>query len=114
MTPAPEENIRVARRLHGQTTPTYLMGQRNGKIRKYQGVQDLLQRNVDKNGLDDIHLHDFRADAITGTKMQGLDPRAPADDVTEAEERASLWPEVLNNNTNILDNKKLNSLNGKD
>ena len=42
--PALEENIRTARRLHGRITPTYLMGQRNGKIRKNKGVRDLLQR----------------------------------------------------------------------
>jgi len=29
------DNIRAARRLDGRITPTYLLGQKNGKIRKY-------------------------------------------------------------------------------
>jgi len=85
MTPTLEENIRAARRLHGRITPTYLLGQRNGKIRKYKGVRDLLQRYVDKAGLDDIHLHDFRAKAITDAKKQGYDPQALAGHTTEAQ-----------------------------
>jgi hypothetical protein len=55
LTPSLEENIRAARRLHGRITPTYLLGQKNGKIHKYKGVRDLLQRYVDKAGLADIH-----------------------------------------------------------
>jgi len=85
MTPALEENIRAARRLHGRITPAYLPGQRNGKIRKYKCVRDLLQRYVDKAGLDDNNLHDFRAKAITGAKTQGQDPQALAGHTTEAQ-----------------------------
>ncbi|MGB5603305.1 MAG: integrase, partial [Gammaproteobacteria bacterium] len=54
-------------------------------IRKYKGVRDLLQRYVDKAGLDDINLHDFRAKAITDAKKQGHDPQALAGHTTEAQ-----------------------------
>jgi hypothetical protein len=46
-----EENIRAAQRFHGRITPTYPLGQRNGRIRNYKGVRDLLQRYVYKAGL---------------------------------------------------------------
>ena len=72
MTPSLEEIIRAARRLHGRITPTYLLGQINGKIHKNKGVRDLLQRYVDKAGLADIHLHDFRAKAITDAKCGAM------------------------------------------
>ncbi len=85
MTPALEENIRAARQLHGRITPTYLLGQRNGKIRNYKGARDLLQRYVDKAGLTYIHLHDFRAKAITDAKEQGHDLQALAGHATEAQ-----------------------------
>lgn len=78
MAPVLDENARAARRLHGLITPSYPLGQRNGKIRNYKSVRDLLQRYVDKVGLDDIKLHDFRAKAITDAKKQGYDPQALA------------------------------------
>lgn len=83
MTPSLEENIRAARRLHGRMTPTYLLGQNNGKIRKHKGVRDLLQRYVDKAELDDIHLHDLRAKAITNAKKQGHGLQVLAGHATE-------------------------------
>ena len=85
MTPTLEENIRAARRLHGRITLTYLPGQINGKIRSHKSVRDLLQCYVDKAGLDDIHLHDLRAKAITDARMQGHDPQALAGHATEAQ-----------------------------
>ncbi len=85
MTPALEENIRAARQLHGRITLTYLPGQINGKIRNHKGVRDLLHGYVDKAELDDIHLHDFRAKAITDAKKQGHDPQALAGHTTEAQ-----------------------------
>ena len=48
-------------------------------------MRDLLQRYVDKAGLDDIHLHDFRAKAITDANKQGHDPQALAGHTTEAQ-----------------------------
>ena len=51
----------------------------------YKGVRDLLQRYVDKAGLTDIHLHDFRAKAITDAKKQGHDPQALAGHTTETQ-----------------------------
>jgi len=48
-------------------------------------VRDLLQRYVDKAGLADIHVHDFRAKAITDAKKQGHDPQALAGHSTEAQ-----------------------------
>jgi len=47
-------------------------------------VRDLLQRYVDKAGLVDIHLHDFRAKAITDAKKQGNDPLALAGHAADA------------------------------
>jgi integrase len=85
ITPTLEENIRTPRQLHGRITLTYLPGQINGKIRSHKGMRDLLQRYVDKAELDDIHLHDFRAKAITDAKKQGHDPQALAGHTTEAQ-----------------------------
>ena len=48
-------------------------------------MRDLLQRYVDKAGLADIHLHDFRAKAITDAKKQGHDPQALAGQAMEAQ-----------------------------
>ena len=48
-------------------------------------MRDLLQRYVDKAGLADTHLHDFRAKAITDAKKQGHDPQALAGHTTEAQ-----------------------------
>ena len=87
-------------------TPTYLLGQRNGKIRKYKGVRDLLQCCVDKDGLDDIHTQDFRAKATTDAKKQGYDAEALAGQGTDAQaarylgarEPRCYTPRGLNNN----------------
>jgi integrase len=85
MTPVLEENICAARRLHGRITPTYLLEQRNGKMRKRKCVWDLLQRDVNKAGLEDIHLHDFRAKAITYAQKQGHIPQALGAHAAEAQ-----------------------------
>lgn len=86
MSPALEKAVSSARLLHGrQITPTYLLGQRNGKIRSYRGVRDLFDRAVEKAGVENAHLNDLRAKSITDAKKQGLDPQALAGHTTEAQ-----------------------------
>ena len=86
MSPALKKAIGAARGLHGrQITPTYLLGQRNGKIRSYRGVRDLFDRAATKAGVENAHLHDLRAKSITDAKKQGLDPQALAGHTTEAQ-----------------------------
>ena len=86
MSPALGKTISAAKGLHGrQVTPTYLLGQRNGKIRCYHGVRDLFYRAATKAGVEDVHLHDLRAKSITDAKKQGLDPQALAGHTTEAQ-----------------------------
>jgi integrase len=76
---------RISHQDHGRITLTYLPGQINGKIRSHKGVRDLLHGYDDKAGLDDIHLQDLRAKAITDAKKQGHDPQALAGHTTEAQ-----------------------------
>jgi len=92
--PALEENIRTARRLHGGITPNYLPGQRNGRIRRNTGAQDLLQRYVNKGGLADVHLQDSRDKVITDAKKQVYDPQeAQTVCYLRDKERAGIRPE---------------------
>ncbi|MEW8315899.1 MAG: tyrosine-type recombinase/integrase [Candidatus Thiodiazotropha endolucinida] len=78
--------VKSARAVHPRNViPTYLLGQRNGKIRSYRGVRDLFDRAVLKAGVEDAHLHDIRAKAITDAKRQRLDPKALAGHTTEAQ-----------------------------
>jgi integrase len=85
-TPELSEAVSRAKALHGRKiTPTYLLGQRNGKVRKYSGVKGLFQRAALKAGVVDVTLHDIRAKSITDAKRQGLDPQALAGHTTEAQ-----------------------------
>ena len=103
MTPVREKDISAARWLHSRITPTYLPGQRNGTIRNYKCVRDLLQHYVDKAGLSDIYLHDFRAKATTDAKKQCHDPQALAGHTTEAlTVRYWYTTRVLDNNAKYL------------
>jgi integrase len=78
--------IKSARAVHPKNViPTYLLGQRNGKIRSYRGVRDLFDRAAKNAGVADAHLHDIRAKAITDAKRQHLDPKALAGHTTEAQ-----------------------------
>lgn len=80
------EAVTRAKALHGRKiTATYLLGQRNGKIRRYSGVKGLFQRAAAKTGVVDVTLHDIRAKSITDAKRQGLDPQALAGHTTEAQ-----------------------------
>lgn len=81
-----QDSVKAARALHPKNViPTYLLGQRNGKIRSYRGVRDLFDRAAAKAGVKDAHLHDLRAKAITDAKKQHLDPQRLAGHTTEAQ-----------------------------
>jgi integrase len=86
--PMVQSAIKNARAVHPKNViPTYLLGQRNGKIRSYGGVQGLFRRTVKKAGVQDVRIHDIRAKAITDAKRQHLNPKALAGHTTEAQTR---------------------------
>ncbi|MCU7850136.1 MAG: tyrosine-type recombinase/integrase [Candidatus Thiodiazotropha sp. (ex Lucinoma kastoroae)] len=106
--------VKAARKLHPKNViPTYLLGQHNGKIRKYSGVKDLFYRATAKARVKDAHLHDIRAKAITDAKKQGLNPQALAGHTTEAQtvryirdrEIEQVTGPVLDTSKMILDNR---------
>lgn len=74
--------VERARRLH-RTTPLYLLGQRNGRMRSYTAARDLLRRAARSAGVADVGWHDIRAKAITDAKRQGLNAQALAGHTTE-------------------------------
>ena len=77
--------IATAKALHGKTTAIYLLGQRNGKIRSYGGVRDLMRRAIARAKVEDFTLHDIRAKSLTDAKKQGINPQALAGHTTEAQ-----------------------------
>ncbi len=85
MTPEIKEVITAARSLHGQVTRIYLFGLRKGgNVRSYRGVKDQFDRATKKACIEDAHLHDLRAKALTDAKRQGLDAQTLALHTTEA------------------------------
>ena len=80
----------MARRLHSQITPTYLTGQRKGRIRNHEGARDLLQHHIEKACLTEMHLHDFCANATTDAKKRRHYPGTLAGPATEALTERSL------------------------
>jgi len=62
-----------------------LLAQRNGRPRSYRGVRDLWARACERAGVQNAHLHDLRAKALTDAKRQGLDATALAGHSTEGQ-----------------------------
>ena len=58
----------MSRRLHSRIIPTYLPGQRNGKIRSHESARDPLQHYIEKACLTEMRLHDVRANATNDAK----------------------------------------------
>lgn len=83
-TPDLRRAVANAKKLHGPTTRIYLLGQRNGKIRKYGGVRDLFNKACRCANVENATLHDLRAKSITDAKRQGLDAQHLAGHTTEA------------------------------
>ncbi|WP_017941677.1 tyrosine-type recombinase/integrase [Thioalkalivibrio sp. ALE6] len=57
---------------------------RGGRRYSYATVRDMWHTACQRAGVDDAHLHDLRAKAITDAKNQGLDPQALSGHTTEA------------------------------
>jgi len=70
--------------------PQYLLAQRNGRIRGYQGVLDAWRRACTRAGVDDAHLHDLRAKSLTDADRAGLDAKRLAGHTSEAMTRRYL------------------------
>jgi len=61
-----------------------LLAHRDGRPRAYRGVRDLWARACARAGIQDAHLHDIRAKALTDADRQGLDAQQLAGHTTEA------------------------------
>lgn len=83
-TPDLRAAVEAAKALHS-TAKLILLAQRNGKPRGYFGVRDLWTRACRSAGVEDAHLHDLRAKAITDARRQGLNPQYLAGHTTEAQ-----------------------------
>ncbi len=73
MTPELAEVIERAKKLHDKVRGLTLFHGRGGKQYTYFGMSAMFRRAVKKAMVEDFHLHDIRAKALTDAERQGLD-----------------------------------------
>lgn len=73
MTPELAEVIERAKKLHDKVRGLTLFHGRGGKPYGYFGVSAMFRRACKSAGVEDFHLHDIRAKALTDAEHQGLD-----------------------------------------
>lgn len=73
MTPALQEVVDKAKKLHNKVRGMTLFHGRGGRQYGYFGVSAMFRRACKTAGVADFHLHDIRAKALTDAKRQGLD-----------------------------------------
>jgi integrase len=67
-----------------ETPSLTLLAGRRGAAPHYRSVIEQWHAACAKAGVEDLHLHDLRAYAVTNAKRQGLDPRAVAGHASES------------------------------
>lgn len=72
MNPELAATISNARRLHNKVRGLTLFHGRGGRAYGYFGVSAMFRRACKKANVEDFHLHDIRAKAITDAERQGL------------------------------------------
>ena len=73
MTPELAKVIERAKKLHNKVRGLTLFHGRGGKPYSYFGVSTMFRRACKNAGVEDFHLHDIRAKALTDAEHQGLD-----------------------------------------
>lgn len=77
-TPELREAVARAKALQGPVRALTLLKNRRGKAPDYRTVRDQWEAACTAAGVEDAHLHDLRAKAITDAKRQGKDAQALA------------------------------------
>jgi integrase len=67
-----------ARTLRGKITSAWLIQGKRGRQADYRAIRDQWDAACERARVDDAHLHDLRAMAITAARQQGEDPTALA------------------------------------
>lgn len=88
--PGLPEVIARALALHGAVNALTLFRSRFGGAPKYRAIRDQWERACAAAGVDDAHLHDLRALALTEADRAGLDAQALAGHTSEAMTRRYL------------------------
>lgn len=76
--PALRASVERAKRLRGRVSALTLISGRTGKAPDYRTVRDQWERACAAAGVDDAHIHDLRAKALTDAKREGHDAQALA------------------------------------
>lgn len=77
--------VERARQLHDNNVlAIYLLGGPRGAAPHYRVVIEQWHDACKRAGVEDLHMHDLRAYAVTSAKRQGLDPRAVAGHSSES------------------------------
>ena len=85
MTPDLQAAIEAAKAIPRWVASMYLFStKRGGRPYAYTTVRDMWNRACAKAGIEDAHLHDLRAKALTDAKRQGHDAQALGGHTTEA------------------------------
>jgi integrase len=77
-TPPLEDAVARAKALHRSVVAFTLLHNRRGKAPDYRTVRDQWDRAVLAAGIQDAHIHDLRAKALTDAKREGKNPTALA------------------------------------
>lgn len=84
MSPELGEVIERARKLHNKVRGMTLFHGRGGKQYGYFGISAMFRRSCKAAGVDNFHLHDIRAKALTDANSQGKDAQRLAGHKTRA------------------------------
>ena len=83
--PELRETVERAKSLHSDNVlAVYLLAGPRGAPPHYRTIHEQWHEALRAAGVEDLHIHDLRAKAITAAKRQGLDPRAVAGHSSEA------------------------------
>jgi integrase len=83
-TPELRDTVARARLLYANVRAFTLLHNRRGKVPDYRTVKDQWDKACVACGVENAHLHDVRAMALTAAKLQGKDPTALAGHSSQA------------------------------